>query len=149
MVDSVYYLISLLCFDVLYYYVNIRLSIIFCLFSGDVCLFIGISVSLLTFTWIILWWTFWNFCNFISNFITKEITSFFSYFLNCLLFFEAVLSVLVTNCLEWSRSFKYIYCYVFARALTKSFTRIFSKKEKIIVFYKYFISRLKWMAPRY
>ena len=47
MVDLVYYLINLLFFDIplLYYYVNLRTSIIFCLYSGDINLSLGISLS--------------------------------------------------------------------------------------------------------
>ena len=45
--------------------------------------------------WTILW-SFRNFCDFISNFITNQSTSCFCSFFNC--FFEAV-------CLAWSRSF--------------------------------------------
>ena len=48
MVDLVYCLTSLLFFDIplLYYYINLRSSIMFCLFSGDICLSVSISVSL-------------------------------------------------------------------------------------------------------
>ena len=42
-----YYLINLLFYDIplLYYYTNLNLSIIFCLFSGDIYLSLGISLS--------------------------------------------------------------------------------------------------------
>ena len=47
MVDLVYYLTNLLLFDIslLYYYINLRSSIIFCLTSGDIYLSLGISLS--------------------------------------------------------------------------------------------------------
>ena len=47
MVDLVYCLTNLLFFDVplLYYYINLRSSIIFCLSSGDIYLSLGISLS--------------------------------------------------------------------------------------------------------
>ena len=47
MVDLLYHLISLLVFDapLLYCYINLRSLIISCLFSGDICLSLGISLS--------------------------------------------------------------------------------------------------------
>ena len=47
MVDLLYYLTSLFFFDVtvLYYYINLRSSITFCLSSGDIYLSFGISLS--------------------------------------------------------------------------------------------------------
>ena len=50
MVDLVYCLTSLLFFDIplLYLYINLNLSIIRCLSSGDIYLSFGISVSLST-----------------------------------------------------------------------------------------------------
>ena len=47
MVDLVYYLINLLRFviSLLYYYINLGLSIIFCLSSGDIYLSLSISLS--------------------------------------------------------------------------------------------------------
>ena len=47
MVDLLYYLTSLFFFDVtvLYYYINLRSSIIFWLSSGDIYLSFGISLS--------------------------------------------------------------------------------------------------------
>ena len=46
MVDVVYCLINLLFFDILliYYYINPRSSIFFCLFSGDKYIYLGISL---------------------------------------------------------------------------------------------------------
>ena len=49
MVDLVYCLTSLLFFDIpLYYYINVRSSIIFYLFCGDIYVCLGISVLLST-----------------------------------------------------------------------------------------------------
>ena len=49
MVDLVYYLTNLLFFDIplLCYEINLRLSIMFCLSSGDIFLSLGISLSYL------------------------------------------------------------------------------------------------------
>ena len=49
MVDLVYYLTNVLFFDIplLYYYINLRSSITFCLSSGDIYLFLDISLSCL------------------------------------------------------------------------------------------------------
>ena len=48
MVDLVYYLTNLLFFNIIsiYYYINLRLSIIFCLSSGDIYLSLGISIGI-------------------------------------------------------------------------------------------------------
>ena len=47
MVYLVYYLTNLLFFDIplLYYYINLRSSIVFCFSSEDICLSLGISLS--------------------------------------------------------------------------------------------------------
>ena len=47
MVDLMYCLTSLLFFDIqlIYYYINLRSSIIFCLFPGDIYLSFGIFLS--------------------------------------------------------------------------------------------------------
>ena len=52
MVDLVYCLTSLLFFGILilYYYINLRSSMIFCLFSGDIYLSLGITLSNLIFS---------------------------------------------------------------------------------------------------
>ena len=54
-------------------------------------------------SWIILLLTFWKFYNFISNFITNQITSCSCCFWND--FFEEVLIASVADCLAWSKSF--------------------------------------------
>ena len=48
MIDLMYCLTNLLFFDMplLYYYSSVNLSIICCLFSGDICLSFGISALL-------------------------------------------------------------------------------------------------------
>ena len=48
MVDLVYYLTNLLFFNIIsiYYYINLRLSIIFCLSSEDIYLSLGISIGI-------------------------------------------------------------------------------------------------------
>ena len=52
MVDLVYSVTSLLFFDIplLYYYINLRSLITFCIFSGDIYLSFGISLSILIFS---------------------------------------------------------------------------------------------------
>ena len=52
MFDLVYYLINLLFFNIplLYYYINFRLSVIFCLSSEDIYLSFDISLSNLVFS---------------------------------------------------------------------------------------------------
>ena len=47
MVDLVYYLANLLFFDtpLFYYCINLRSSIIFCLYSGDICLTLDVYLS--------------------------------------------------------------------------------------------------------
>ena len=86
MVDLVFYLINLLFFGIplLYYSIKLRLSIIFCLFSGDIYLFFRYFFTMLICNclWTILWQSSWDFLNIIGNFITNQITNFFSYFLD-------------------------------------------------------------------
>ena len=97
---------DLLIFDIslLYYYNNFRSSIMLCLFSGDKYLSLGISLSYLVFFftlncfWTTLWWNSWDFCNFVSDFITNQITSWFGGVLN----------------FPFWNSFKWIYCGVFS-----------------------------------
>ena len=76
MADLVYCLTSLLFFDtpLLYYYINLNSSIIWCPSSGDIYLSFGTSVSLSTVSKV--------FCGdlfviFIKNFITNQITNCF------------------------------------------------------------------------
>ena len=85
-------------FDVLlYYYISLKLSIIFFLFCGDMYLSFGISMKCYIF-----------YCSeAIKAFVILsviKITSCFCCFLNC--FFEAVLKASVVDCLAWSRSFR-------------------------------------------
>ena len=83
-------LTNLLFFDItlLYYYILLKSSIIFCLFSGNICLSLRISLWSLLFSssfncfWIILWSS-WGLCDFLCNFITNQVTSCFYSFYNC------------------------------------------------------------------
>ena len=61
----------------LYYYINLRSSIIFCLSSGDVYLPLDTSLSCSFVTVFELFWceVFEIFCSFISNFITNQVIS--------------------------------------------------------------------------
>ena len=104
-------LTNLLFFDItlLYYYILLKSSIIFCLFSGNICLSLRISLWGLLFS---------------SSFLTVselfcEVLEAFEIFYAILLLikspvastvfiialFEAVLSASVANCSAWSRSF--------------------------------------------
>ena len=87
MVSLVYCLTSLLFFDIslLYYYINLRSSMIFCLSSGHTYLFFKCIFIMLMFNCFEtnLCWSFWDFHNSTSNFITNQITNCFFCFLNC------------------------------------------------------------------
>ena len=71
----------------LYYYTNLNSSIICCLFSGDIYLSFGVSISFSSVFWMKYFWNvlgrLWNTCYFISYFIANYITSCFHSFLNC------------------------------------------------------------------
>ena len=86
---------KIIIFDIslLHYYNNFRSSIVFCIYSGDIYLSLGISLSwlLVTVSKLFFWW-FSNFSYYIDNFITYEITSCFFCFLNCFIWtiFECI-----------------------------------------------------------
>ena len=107
MFDLVYYLVNLLIFAIslLHYYINLKSSTIFCLYSGDIFLSLCISlpnpIFLLHFQLPLNY--LWHFLNFISDFITNLITSCFCCFwIAC---FEIVLSASVEYWLAWLRNF--------------------------------------------
>ena len=79
---------------------NLSSSFVEWLSSGDMNLSFGISLSYSIYNcfWIILLWIFRNLRNYISNFITNQITSCFCCFLND----------------SFWRSFKCIYCRLFS-----------------------------------
>ena len=112
----------------LYYYINIRLSLIFGLSSGNIYihffryLFIMLICNGL---WITLLCIFWNS---ISNLITNQITSFLCYFWVTL--FEVVLSASVANCLVWSKSFWKYLPLTFLLILLKIFLPIFLVRDR-------------------
>ena len=132
-------------FDILYYYINHRSSIVFCLSSGDISF---IRYFFIMFVcncfWIILSWTFWDFRSSISNFVTSQIFSCFCLFLNeC--FWRSFESV--ADCLPWSRSFwLYLQLPIF---LSIFLLTIFAKRQKPTAFYKYSISRLNRILHRF
>ena len=70
---------------------------------------------------IIIWWSFWNPWNFISNFISSEISSCFWISL-----FEAVLNPSAADCLAWWRNF---WRFLILRFLIK-YLPIFLAKDK-------------------
>ena len=110
MVNLVYCPTDLLCFDISlsYYFINLNLSLICSLFSGDIYLSLGISVLLKTTSKKFL--CFWRFCNFASIFIANQMTSCFCCFLN------------------WSfwSSLKCICCRLFS--MIKKFLALFTAK---------------------
>ena len=91
MVGLVYYIINLLFLGILllYDYINLRSSIIFFFFLRYISFFryfyIKFCIFCFTFNcfWTIMWWSSRDICNFISNFITSQITSCSCCFLNC------------------------------------------------------------------
>ena len=105
MVDLVYCLKNLLFFGIslLYYYINLRSSILFCLCFGGLHL-TYFFVRLYIFWFIsncfriILWWSCQDFCNFICKFVSSCFCCF------QIVLLEAVLSASVADCLTWSRS---------------------------------------------
>ena len=117
----------------LYCYIDIRLSIIFCLFYEDVYLLFGISLS----------------CSFV---IVSEL--FFYELLETFVILLAILSPIKPPVASFQRSFKCIFCRLFSvikkflavfiiYVFTYTCTHIFSKRQKSIAFYKYSMSWLK------
>ena len=117
-----YYLcLLLLDFPLLCYYINLRSSIILCLFFGEIHLSLGISLSgqiffasIVTASELFFSDVIQTFGDFISNFIANQINSCFCYFFLFFIFpFEAVLSVSVVACLAWSRHFLLYLRFIF------------------------------------
>ena len=92
MIDLVYCLTNLLFFDIplLYYYINLRSSIIFCLSSGDIYLSLGISLSCSFVT------VFGSFCVEFFQTIIILLGIFWNF---GIALFEAVLNGFVADCL--------------------------------------------------
>ena len=149
MVDMVYYLTNLLFFDILlsYYCINLRSSIIFCLFSGDIhlSLCISLSCSFITVSELI-WFKFFQ---------TFEILSTMS------LPLKSRVASTVFLIYSFRHSFRYICCrlfsmikkflaistaYAFTYIFTKSYGHIFSKRQKFIAFYKYSSPKLNGIS---
>ena len=133
MVDLVHYLTSLLLFDIPLFYYRTNLGSLI----ASVLLLKIVSVIRYFFAmficncfWVILLSSFWDFCNFISNFLTNWIT-----------LFEESLSASVADCLAWFLEVFYIF--------TNAFTHTFSKRERSTVFYKYSISSLNWIVRHF
>ena len=111
MVELVYYLSHLFFCGIplLYYYINLRRSIIFCLFSGERYIYLGISSTCSMFS--VSFWTVSGLlcgevletCNFISSFITNDIINYFQFF--SVGHLEAVFNMSAEDCLAWSRRF--------------------------------------------
>ena len=124
----------------LYYYINLRSSVVFCLFSGDIYLSLSISLLITIFfasfitvskllyggvleTFVILW--------IILLPIKSPAASFFFFFWISL--FKAVLSATVVDFGTWSRRF-WLYLQLFTYIFIFIFTNIFSKRQKFITF---------------
>ena len=143
MVHLVYYLTKLLFFDIplLYYYINLTSSINFCLFSGDIYLSFGISISkscIFCFTfncfWTILWWGFWDFSDFSEILLSTKSPVASAVFWIAL--FEVVLSASVVDFLAWLGCFWVLTCLSFYLYFLYVFAHIFSKRQQSITFYK-------------
>ena len=128
----------------LYYFINIRSSIIFCFSVEDIYLSWGISLS----------------CSFVSvsalfcskslsaiSLTIKSPVAFAVFFF--IAFFEAVLSASVANCLVWSRSFWMFYHSSFYSYGYGYFYPFILQKTKILTFYKISISWLNWTAHNF
>ena len=134
---------------------DLRLLIIFCLFSWDIYLSLSIFFIILNCNsfWIILLCILWTPLNFISNFMTNQTNSCFYCFFE--LIFSKQFYASVADCLGRSRSFWSItnipglhlpLKLLNASFFTNIFTHIFSKRQKSLAFYKYLISRLNWIS---
>ena len=129
-----YCLKNVLFFDIplLYYYINLRSSKIFCLSSRDIylCVCISLSCSFVTVSELFCVDFFLSSCNSVSNFITNQITRCLCCFWVTL--FELVLSAPVADYLAWSRSFwlylplKFLPIFLAKHKNPKPFTNIWS-----------------------
>ena len=135
--DLVCFPTDLLFLDIqlLYYYINVRSSIIFPLYSGDIYLFPGnlLSNPVLDFTLncprTIHWWSSWDFRNFISYFITNQITCCLCIFLNC--FFWSSLKCICYRLLSMIKNFLVFFTsWVFTYFFTNVFSHIFSIRQR-------------------
>ena len=64
----------------LYYYINLRSSVILCLSSTYIYILLMFNCTCF---WVILLQSFWNFYNYVNNFIINQIISCSCCFLNC------------------------------------------------------------------
>ena len=144
-VDLVYYLTNLLVFGIgiLCYYIILRLSIIFCLFSGNIHLSLSYSLSSLIFSV--------SFVTVSKLFLRKAIQTFLIIWAILLpikslvasagfwiALFEAVASVYVADYLTWSRNF---LLYSLLKLLLMFFANsfpIFSNRQKSLTFLQIF-----------
>ena len=140
---------NLLLFDIrlLDYYINFRSSVIRCIFSGGIYIFSLIFLPQVQYfpficncPWTILWWSAWDFSNFISNFVANQIIS-------CICCF--------TNCSFWS-SFKCVFSRLFS--MRKTFLTVFRAYVFNIILLmflfillgeKYCISRVNWIKSHF
>ena len=146
MVDLLFclYYLGLLLFDfpLLCYYINLRSSVILCLFFGDIHLSLGISLSgsiffasILTASELFFSDVIRTFGDFNSNFIANQITSCFCCFLNCS--FRGSSKCISSRMFGMIKTFLTVFTvYVFTDILIIVFAHIFSNRQKRIIFYK-------------
>ena len=141
-----YYLcLLLLDFPLLCYYINLRSSIILCLFFGEIHLSLGISLSgqiffasIVTASELFFSDVIQTFGDFISNFIANQINSCFCYFLNCS--FRGSSKCISSSMFGMIKTFFTVFTvYIFTDILIIVFAHIFSERQKCIIFYKYSI----------
>ena len=139
MVELVYYLTNLLFFDIslLYYGINFRSSIIFCLFCRDIYVSFGIlSIKSCIFCSNFNCFCFHNFIivrfsQHISNFITNQITSCSCCFLNSS--FCSSFQCIFGGLFSMIKKFLIVLTHhVFTYVFTNLFAHIFSKRHNIL-----------------
>ena len=128
MVDILCYLTNLLFFDIrlLYCYINLISSIIFCLFFQDICLSFGISLSNLSVIASELFWGEFFEAFVILPALLLPIKSPVASAVFWIALFETVYNAFVAGCLPWSKSF---WLYLLLNFLLK-FLPIFLAKDK-------------------
>ena len=137
MVDLVYYLTNLLffCILLLYYYINLRSSIIFYIFYGYIYLSLGILYQILCFLFYFQLSSNYPALNFLRPLIFYQrlllsIKSLVASVVFWIALFEAVLSISVADCLAWStNSWLYLLLKLFLKSLP-IFLPIFLAKDK-------------------
>ena len=139
-------------------YTILNSLIICCLYSGNIYLSfdMSLSYSFVTFSELISCEFLETFCNFtvarrsyrISNFITNQITNYFCFFLNY--YFWSSFKCICCRLLSMIKTFlAVLFTQVFIYIFNDIFAHILRKRLKSIAFYKYPISRLRWIAHHF